>query len=80
MTHDDYQQMRSMYADVDSLCRGVEEADSAAATDKSLHRLVELFHDQQREPEQIRSFVQHLGVAEEVIRRVLGQAPPAEES
>jgi hypothetical protein len=80
MTPDDYQQMRGMYADVDELCQGVEGAGSAEASDESLRRLVALFHGQQREPEQIRSFVRHLGVTDEVIRRVLGEAAPAEES
>ena len=79
MTYDDYQQMRSMYADVDELCREVEQTDNAAASDESLCRLVRLFHDQQREPEQVRSFLRHLGVANEAIGSVLGDAPPDEE-
>ena len=80
MTHDDYQQMRGMYADIDELCRGMEEADSAPASEESLQRLVALFHDQQREPAQIRSFLRHLGVQDEAIGRVLGEASPDEDA
>ena len=80
MTRDDYQQMRSMYADVDELCQGVEGAASDAEAEERLRRLVGLFRDQQREPEQIRSFVQHLGVEEGVIGRVLGEAPSSEDA
>ena len=80
MTRDDYQQMRSMYADVDDLCQDVEGAASEAETEERLRSLVGLFRDQQREPEQIRSFVQHLGVQDGVIARVLGVAPPAGEA
>jgi hypothetical protein len=69
--------MRSMYADVDDLCQDVEGAASEAETEERLRSLVGLFRDQQREPEQIRSFVQHLGVQDGVIARVLGEAPPA---
>jgi hypothetical protein len=65
-----------MYADVEALCRAVEDADSAGASEEALRRLLGLFHDQQREPEQIRSFVQHLGVPDEVIGRALGEAEP----
>ena len=76
MTHDDYQQMRGMYADIDELCRTVEEAGSTAASEESLRRLVGLLHDQQREPEQIRSFLRHLGVAEAAVGRFVGDASP----
>ncbi len=75
MTYDDYQQMRSMYAAIDDLCRGVEDASSTGA-DESLRRLVRLLREQQREPQQIRSFVQHLGVADDAIERVLGADTP----
>ena len=80
MTRDDYQQMRSMYADVDELCQSVEGAASDAETEERLRSLVGLFRDQQREPEQIRSFVQHLGVQDEVIARVMGEAPSGEDA
>ena len=80
MTRDDYQQMRSMYADVDDLCQGVEGAASEAETEERLRSLVGLFRDQQREPEQISSFVRHLGVRDDVIGRVLGEAPPADDA
>ena len=80
MTQDDYQQLRGMYADVDDLCRAVEASGSAEDSDESLRRLVGLFHDQQREPEQIRSFVRHLGVPDEAIGRVLGVAPPDDDT
>lgn len=73
MTHDDYRQIRSMYADVDELCQQVEGADSSATSEKGLRRLLELFHDQQRQPEQIRSFARHLGLPDEVIEQVLEQ-------
>ncbi len=78
MTYDDYQQMRSMYADVEDLCRGVEEAGSASS-DESLRQLVGLLSKQQREPEQIRSFVRYLGVADDVIKRVLEDGTPKED-
>jgi hypothetical protein len=75
MTYDDYRQMRSMYADADDLCRGVEQA-QGASSDERLRRLVGLLRDQQREPEQIRSFLRHLGMADEVIVRVLEEVTP----
>lgn len=78
MTHDDYLQLRSMYADIDELCRGVEEADSAPAAEDGLRRLIGLFHRQQRDPEQIRSFTRHLGASEEVVLRLLGEVASEE--
>jgi hypothetical protein len=36
-----------MHADAEVLCRGVEDADSAVASERSVRRLVRLFHDQQ---------------------------------
>lgn len=80
MTYDDYQQLRGMYADIDELCRIFEEAGSGAAAEEGLRRLVELFREQQREPGQIRSFVQNLGVFDEVVWRVLGQGAPGEDA
>lgn len=72
--------MRGMYADVDELCRGVEAAASAEASEESLHRLVEPAHDQQREPGQLRLPIRYPGKSDQVIGRVLGDAAPPEDA
>jgi hypothetical protein len=72
MTRDDYQSLRTQYADIDDLCRRVERADVGEAYDAELGLLVEVLTDQQRAPEQIRSFVTHLGVPDDVLHRLSG--------
>ncbi len=73
MTQDDYQQIRSQYADIDDLCKDVENSGAGDAIEAALGRLVQALGDQQRAPEQVRSFVTHLGAPEDVIGRVLGE-------
>jgi hypothetical protein len=76
MNQDDYEQLRSLYADIDGLCRDIESAERPEAAYSSLRQLVRLFHDQQRAPEQIASFVRHLGVSDDLVHKVLGDDPP----
>jgi hypothetical protein len=71
MTYDDYQQIRGQYADIDELCRGAEATQLDEASEDKLQDLVQLFHKQQREPEQIRSFLRHLGASGEMIGRLM---------
>ncbi len=76
MTRDDYEQIRSQYADINDLCNRVEGADTEEASEAGLRRLIQLLTEQQRAPEQMRSFVTHLGAAEPIISRILGKPSP----
>ena len=76
MTLDDYEQIRSQYADIDALCRTVEQDGTDEAYEQGLRQLIDLLTEQQRAPEQIRSFVGYLGAPEEVIVRILGEPSP----
>ncbi len=76
MTPDDYEQIRAQYIDVEGLCRSVESAATSEAQEAQVHRLVQAFQDQQRAPEQIRSFLTHLGVPDDMIVHVVGEPSP----
>ena len=73
MTPDDYEQIRSLYSDIDGLCSRVESATTSEAQGAEVCQLVQVFQDQQRAPEQIRSFLTHLGVPDDMITHVLGE-------
>jgi hypothetical protein len=75
MTPDDYEKIRSLYSDIDGLCSRVESATTNEAQEAELRQLVQLFQDQQRAPEQIRSFLTHLGVSDDLTTHVLGEPP-----
>jgi hypothetical protein len=51
----------------------VESATTNQAQEAEVRQLVQLFHGQQRAPEQIRSFLRHLGVSHDLITHVLGE-------
>ncbi|TNC46153.1 hypothetical protein FHG66_19500 [Rubellimicrobium rubrum] len=82
MTLDDYEQIRSQYADIDALCRAVEEGGTDEAYEPGLRRLIDVLSEQQRAPEQIRSFVEFLGAPEPMIVQILGEPSrePAEDN
>lgn len=71
MTPADYEQIRSQYSDVDGLCSSVESATTSDAQEAQVRQLVQLSQAQQRAPEQIRSFLTHLGVPDDTIAHVL---------
>ena len=73
MTPDDYEQIRAQYSDIDGFCSSVESATTSEAQEAEVHRLVQVFQDQQRAPEQIRSFLTHLEVPDNMIVHVLGE-------
>jgi hypothetical protein len=74
MTRDDYESLRTQYTDIDDLCRSVERADAGDAYEAELRQLIGVLMGQQRAPEQIRSFVTHLGAPEDVINHLLGHS------
>ena len=74
MTRDYYQSLRTQYVDIDELCRRVERADTGEAYEAEVRQLIEFLAVQQRAPEQMRSFVTHLGAPEDVIDRLLGHS------
>ncbi len=76
MTPDDYEQIRAQYSDIDGLCSSVESATTSEAQEAEVRQLVQLFQDQQRAPEQIRSFLTHLGVPDDMIVHVVGEPSP----
>ena len=73
MFPDDYQQIRSLYGDIDGLCKNVEDVDLGGAYEADVRQLVQALTAQQRAPEQIRSFLTHPGVPDDEIDQVLSE-------
>ncbi len=71
MTRDDYLSLRTQYADIDDLCRRAEDAATGEGHKAKMRQLIEALSEQQRAPEQIRSFVTHLGTPEDILDRLL---------
>ncbi len=71
MTRDDYQSLRTQYADIDDLCRRAKDAATGKAYEAEARQLIEALTVQQRVPEPIRSFLTHLEAPEDVINHLL---------